>query len=108
ALCRDSGALSEGRNASGEEFGDARIEAAIRRGASLPAPVLAGEVAAEMHRFLGVAASEDDVSVAVIRRRARARNGLRSGPPVGNRLRFPLVFVSARLCPQRARGANLT
>jgi hypothetical protein len=70
ALFLHSDGLSEARNASGEEFGDARIEAAIRRAASRSAPALADDVAAEMHRFLGVAASEDDVSVAVIRRRA--------------------------------------
>ncbi|HEY1252276.1 MAG TPA: PP2C family protein-serine/threonine phosphatase [Thermoanaerobaculia bacterium] len=69
ALFLNSDGLSEARNASDQEFGDARVEAAIRRAASLPAPALADEVAADMHRFLGVAASEDDVSVAVIRRR---------------------------------------
>jgi sigma-B regulation protein RsbU (phosphoserine phosphatase) len=65
-----SDGLSEARNALGQEFGDARIEDAIRRGVALPAPVLAREVATEMHRFLAGASAEDDVSIAVIRRPA--------------------------------------
>ena len=65
-----SDGLSEARNAAGEEFGDARIETAIRRTVQLPAPAMAAEVAADMHRFLGSQSAEDDVSVAVIRRRA--------------------------------------
>jgi sigma-B regulation protein RsbU (phosphoserine phosphatase) len=65
-----SDGLSEARNASGQEFGDARIEAAIRRTVELPAPAMAAEVAADMHRFLGGQSAEDDVSIAVIRRRA--------------------------------------
>jgi serine phosphatase RsbU (regulator of sigma subunit) len=65
-----SDGLSEARNAAGEEFGDARIEAAIRRTVQLPAPAMSAEVAADMHRFLGSQSAEDDVSVAVIRRRA--------------------------------------
>jgi sigma-B regulation protein RsbU (phosphoserine phosphatase) len=63
-----SDGLSEARDALGQEFGDARIEAALRRWVVLPAPTLASQMAADMHRFLGVATAEDDVSVAVIRR----------------------------------------
>ena len=65
-----SDGLSEARNDAAQEFGDARIEAAIRRGIGLPAPALAAAVAADMHGFLGSQSAEDDVSVAVIRRRA--------------------------------------
>jgi len=65
-----SDGLSEARDALGQEFGDARIEADLRRWVVLPAPALASQMAADMHRFLGVATAEDDVSVAVIRRRA--------------------------------------
>jgi serine phosphatase RsbU (regulator of sigma subunit) len=63
-----SDGLSEARNARDQEFGDACIEAAIRRSIGLPAATLARSVAAEMHSFLGGASVEDDVSVAVIRR----------------------------------------
>jgi serine phosphatase RsbU (regulator of sigma subunit) len=63
-----SDGLSEARNAAGEEFGDARIEAAIRRGTRLSPPALAADVVADLHAFCGRQAPEDDVSVAVIRR----------------------------------------
>ncbi|MEP6994042.1 MAG: PP2C family protein-serine/threonine phosphatase, partial [Acidobacteriota bacterium] len=69
ALFLHSDGLSEARNAAGAEFGDARIEAAIRRGIGRPAPELAAEVAADMHSFLDGQSAEDDVSVAVVRRR---------------------------------------
>jgi sigma-B regulation protein RsbU (phosphoserine phosphatase) len=62
-----SDGLSEARNAAGEEFSDARIEAALRRGIRLSAPALAADVAADLHAFCGRQAPEDDVSVAVIR-----------------------------------------
>ncbi|HEY4229228.1 MAG TPA: PP2C family protein-serine/threonine phosphatase [Thermoanaerobaculia bacterium] len=65
-----SDGLPEARDAIGQEFGDARIEAGLRRWVVLPAPTLASQMAADMHRFLGMATAEDDVSVAVIRRRA--------------------------------------
>ena len=64
-----SDGLSEARDALGQEFGDARIEAGLRRWAVLPAPALASQMAADVHRFLGMATAEDDVSVAVIRNR---------------------------------------
>jgi sigma-B regulation protein RsbU (phosphoserine phosphatase) len=63
-----SDGLSEARNAAGEEFGDARIEAAVRRGASRPAPALAEDVDREVRRFRGDEAPDDDVSIAVVRR----------------------------------------
>jgi sigma-B regulation protein RsbU (phosphoserine phosphatase) len=65
-----SDGLSEARNAAGQEFGDPRIEAAIRREIGLPVPALAVAVVADMHGFLGSESAEDDVSLAVIRRRA--------------------------------------
>ena len=65
-----SDGLSEACDASGQQFGDARIEAAIRESVRLPAQPLADAVAAEMHRFLGGQSAGDDVSVAVIRRGA--------------------------------------
>ena len=69
-LLLHSDGLSEARTPSGVEFGDGRIEDALRRGIGLPAQALADEVAADMHRYLGGGSAEDDVSVAVIRRRA--------------------------------------
>ena len=63
-----SDGLSEARNAAAEEFGDSRIEAAIRRGIRLSPSALAADVAADLHAFCGRQAPEDDVSVAVIRR----------------------------------------
>ncbi len=63
-----SDGLSEARDGLGREFGDARIESVLHRFAVLPPPTLASQMAAEMHRFLGTATAEDDVSVAVIRR----------------------------------------
>ena len=64
-----SDGLSEARNAAGQQFGDARIESAIRAAIRPPAQALADAVAAEMHTFLLGQSAEDDVSVAVIRRR---------------------------------------
>ncbi len=65
-----SDGLSEARNDSGLEYGEGRIEAAVLRSAGTPVPAVAAEVAADMHRFLGGPPAEDDVSVAVVRRRA--------------------------------------
>jgi serine phosphatase RsbU (regulator of sigma subunit) len=69
-LLLHSDGLAEARNTAGQEFGDSRIEEAIRRGIGLSAQTLADEVAADMHRHLLDVSAEDDVSVAVIRRRA--------------------------------------
>ena len=68
-LLLHSDGLSEARNPTGEEFGDARIEAAARSGARLPAQELADLLAAQARAFRGEA-PEDDVSVAVLRRTA--------------------------------------
>ena len=63
-----SDGLSEARNAAGEDFGDARVEAALRRGIRLSPQSLADDVAADLHGFCGRQAPDDDVSIAVIRR----------------------------------------
>jgi sigma-B regulation protein RsbU (phosphoserine phosphatase) len=64
-----SDGLSEARNAAGQQFGDARIEAAVRRGAGRPAPDLAEDIAREARAFRGNEPPEDDVSIAVVRHR---------------------------------------
>jgi serine phosphatase RsbU (regulator of sigma subunit) len=64
-----SDGLSEARNAAGQDFGDARIEAAVRRGAARPASEVAEEIAREARAFRGGEPPEDDVSIAVVRRR---------------------------------------
>jgi sigma-B regulation protein RsbU (phosphoserine phosphatase) len=65
-----SDGLSEARNAAGQDFGDSRIEAAIRRAAGQSAPALVEEVTREVRAFRGDEPPEDDVSVAVVRRKA--------------------------------------
>ena len=69
-LLLHSDGLSEARRLSGEEFGDARIEAAARAGARLSAQSLADALGGEARAFRGGEAPEDDVSVAVLRRTA--------------------------------------
>jgi sigma-B regulation protein RsbU (phosphoserine phosphatase) len=68
ALVVASDGLSEARNLAGDEFGDARIEASIRRGIRLPAPQMAEAIAADLDAGRGREACEDDVSIAVIRK----------------------------------------
>jgi serine phosphatase RsbU (regulator of sigma subunit) len=68
ALFFHSDGLSEARNAEGAEFGDERIEAALRRGAGLPADRLSDSIALMLREFLGRRLPEDDVSIAVARR----------------------------------------
>jgi serine phosphatase RsbU (regulator of sigma subunit) len=63
-----SDGLSEGRSASGEEFGDARIESCLRQFAAYNAQDEADAIFASFNAFRGRAASEDDVSVALLRR----------------------------------------
>jgi serine phosphatase RsbU (regulator of sigma subunit) len=69
-LLLHSDGLSEARGFSGEEFGDARIEAGARTGARLPAQALADALAGEARAFRGGEEPEDDVSVAILRRTA--------------------------------------
>jgi serine phosphatase RsbU (regulator of sigma subunit) len=70
ALLLHSDGLAEARDASGSEFGDARIEASVRRAAALPAPALVEALARDVMTFCGRDAPEDDVSIAVVRRLA--------------------------------------
>jgi serine phosphatase RsbU (regulator of sigma subunit) len=64
-----SDGLPEARNAAGEEFGDVRIEERIRQGAALPPQALADSVVTTLRAFRSRALPEDDVSVAILRRR---------------------------------------
>ncbi len=70
ALLLHSDGLSEARDASGAEFGEARIELSLRRAVTLPAPDLVVALARDVTDFCGREAPEDDVSIAAIRRRA--------------------------------------
>jgi serine phosphatase RsbU (regulator of sigma subunit) len=70
ALLLHSDGLSEARDASGAEFGEARIELSLRRAVTLPAPDLVAALARDVTDFCGRGAPEDDVSIAAIRRRA--------------------------------------
>jgi serine phosphatase RsbU (regulator of sigma subunit) len=63
-----SDGLSEARDASGSEFGDARVESSIRRVAARAAPDLVATLAKDVTDFCGKEAPEDDVSIAAIRR----------------------------------------
>jgi serine phosphatase RsbU (regulator of sigma subunit) len=71
-LLLHSDGLSEARDASGTEFGAARLELSLRRGGSLDAPALVNTLVADVMAFLGREAPEDDVSIAAIRRVASA------------------------------------
>lgn len=68
ALLLHSDGLSEARDSSGAEFGDARVESSVRRAAALPAPGLVEALARDVMVFCGREAPEDDVSIAAIRR----------------------------------------
>ena len=57
----------EARDASGAEFGDSRIEASVRRAATLPAPALVDALATDLAAFCGRESPEDDVTIAAIR-----------------------------------------
>jgi len=65
-----SDGLSEARGESGEEFGDARIERVLFRKTGAPPYEVVSALAAELDRFLGRAVADDDVSIAVVRRKA--------------------------------------
>jgi hypothetical protein len=68
ALLLHSDGLSEARDSSGAEFGDARVESSIRSAAALSAPGLVEALARDVMVFCGRETPEDDVSIAVIRR----------------------------------------
>src|ERR1700693_4933956 len=59
ALLLHSDGLSEARDSSGAEFGDARLESSVRRAASLPAPGLVEALAGDVTAFCGREAPED-------------------------------------------------
>ena len=67
-LLLHSDGVSEARDAAGQEFGDARIEAAVRAAIRLPAQEIAASIAREVRAFRGSSTPEDDVSIAVLRR----------------------------------------
>jgi serine phosphatase RsbU (regulator of sigma subunit) len=69
-LLLHSDGLPEARDASGAEFGDARIEASVRRAAGLSAPALVDALARDLAAFCGRESPEDDVTIAAIRRLA--------------------------------------
>ena len=71
-LLLHSDGLIEARNEQDLEFGDERLEGIIRLHAADSAPSLTAAVAAELSRFCGRVAPEDDVSITVIKRRATA------------------------------------
>jgi len=68
ALLLHSDGLSEARNPAGDEFGDARIEAAARSGIGLSPQELADALAGQARAFRGGEAPEDDVSIAILKR----------------------------------------
>jgi serine phosphatase RsbU (regulator of sigma subunit) len=69
-LVLHSDGLTEARDASGAEFGDARIESSLSRVAARAAPDLVASLAGDLSAFCGREAPEDDVSIAAIRRLA--------------------------------------
>ena len=64
-----SDGLPEARGASGEEFGDARIEHFLFRKAGAAPSEVVSSLVRELDRFLGRAACDDDVSIAAVRRK---------------------------------------
>ena len=62
-----SDGLPEARGASGEEFGDARIEHFLFRKAGAAPSEVVSSLVRELDRFLGRAVCDDDVSIAAIR-----------------------------------------
>jgi len=64
-----SDGLPEARAASGEEFGDARIEHSLFRNAGARPNEVVSALAADLDRFLGRVTAEDDVSIAAVRRK---------------------------------------
>ena len=64
-----SDGLPEARNAAEQEFGEERIEGTLRLFAGASATTLVDELSAAVTRFCGRIAPEDDVSIAVIRKK---------------------------------------
>jgi serine phosphatase RsbU (regulator of sigma subunit) len=69
-LLLHSDGVTEARDASGAEFGDARLESSVRRAATLPAPAFVAALSNDVMAFCGHQAPEDDVSIAALRRLA--------------------------------------
>jgi len=69
-LLLHSDGLTEARDASGAEFGDARLESFLRRAGSMPTTELVPALAADVAAFCGRESPEDDISIAAIRRTA--------------------------------------
>jgi serine phosphatase RsbU (regulator of sigma subunit) len=67
-LFLNSDGVSEARDATGRDFGDARIESAVRAAIGQPAQDIAAALAREVQAHRGPGAPEDDVSIAVLRR----------------------------------------
>jgi serine phosphatase RsbU (regulator of sigma subunit) len=68
SLFLHSDGLSEARDESGAEFGDERIENALRRFATLDPESVTASIALTLNDFRRRQAAEDDVSLALIRR----------------------------------------
>ncbi len=64
-----SDGLTEARDAAEQEFGEERLEGALRLFAGTPAATIVHELAGGVTRFCGRIAPEDDVSIAVLKRR---------------------------------------
>jgi sigma-B regulation protein RsbU (phosphoserine phosphatase) len=69
-LLFNSDGLPEARGASGEDFGDGRIELVLSRRAGAAPYEVVSALVGELDRFLGRAACDDDVSIAAIRRKS--------------------------------------
>ena len=67
-LLLTSDGVSEARDGTGRDFGDARIEATVRAAITLPPQEIAAALAREVQAHRGPGAPEDDVSIAVLRR----------------------------------------
>jgi hypothetical protein len=65
-----SDGLSEARGESGEEFGEGRIEHLLVRGSGARPYQVVAALVAELDRFMGRVAAEDDVSIAAVRRKS--------------------------------------
>lgn len=62
--------LTEPENQNGEEFGEGRLQAALRRQANLPTRQLIENVMDEVVRWTGQATQQDDMTMLVLRKQA--------------------------------------
>ncbi|HEY6148324.1 MAG TPA: PP2C family protein-serine/threonine phosphatase, partial [Thermoanaerobaculia bacterium] len=70
-----SDGVPEARDAAGNEFGDHRIEAEVRRVGKVGAPALVTVLGAALSTFLGEQEPEDDISIAVLAKSAPSAAG---------------------------------